>query len=337
MFLAERHPGFVDLGHDLPRARCGRKLDVERGEVLLLDLQTVQPFQLLDARLHLIRFGGLVAELLDKLLGLFDHPLLILVGRHLLRPALGAQDDVFRIGDLVIGDLPQRQFDRAVRDVVQKGPVVRNQQHRAVVVFQILLQPLDRLDVEVVRGLVEQKDRGTPQQQFRQLDAHAPAARELARGASEIRPFEPEAQESLLDIRVAGLAAEDVIMVLRVVQPVQELFVGGALVVGALGDLARQGLDLGFEPQHLLEGFGGLLHERRGVGHAHRLRQVADRAVAVERHGARGRLLFARDDAQQRGFAGAVAAHEADAVLGIDQERNIVEEGPAPVTDGEIV
>ena len=126
-------------------------------------------------------------------------------------------------------------------------------------------------------------------------------------------------------------------MVLRVVQPVQKQFVGGALVVGALGDLARQGLDLGFEPQHLFESFGGLLHECRGVGHAHRLRQVADRAVAVERHGARGGLLLARDDAQQRGFAGAVAAHEADAVLGIDQERNIVEEGPAPVTDGEIV
>lgn len=60
-----------------------------------------------------------------------------------------------------------------------------------------------------------------------------------------------------------------------------------------------------------------VLHERRGVGYAHRLRQVTDRAVAVERHGARGGLLLARDDAQQRGFAGAVAAHEADAVSGL--------------------
>ncbi len=59
----------------------------------------------------------------------------------------------------------------------------------------------------------------------------------------EIRPFEPEAQQRLLDVRVAGLAAEDMIVVLRVVQTVQELFVFGAFVVGALGDLARQGLD----------------------------------------------------------------------------------------------
>ena len=33
----------------------------------------------------------------------------------------------------------------------------------------------------------------------------------------------PEAQQRLLDVRVAGLAAEDVIVVLRVVQPVQQL------------------------------------------------------------------------------------------------------------------
>ena len=189
----------------------------------------------------------------------------------------------------------------------------------------------------MVRRFVQQEDRGPPEQQFRQLDTHAPAARELARGAPEIRPFEPEAQQRLLDVRVAGLAAEDMIVVLRVVQTVQELFVFGAFVVGALGDLARQGLDLGLEPQHLLEGLGGLLRERRGVRHAHRLRQVSDRAVAVERHGARRGLLFARDDAQERGFARSVLAHQSDAVLRVDQERNIVEKGPAPITDGKVV
>ncbi len=127
------------------------------------------------------------------------------------------------------------------------------------------------------------------------------------------------------------------VVVLRVVQTVQELFVSGAFVIGAFGDLARQGRDLGLQPQHLIEGFGRLFGQRRGVGHAHRLRQIADRTFAVERHGARRGLLFARDDAQQRGFSRTVAAHETDAVLGIDQKRNIVEEGPAPVADGEIV
>ena len=49
------------------------------------------------------------------------------------------------------------------------------------------------------------------------------------------------------------------IVVLRIVQAVQQLFVTVAFVVGALGDLARQVLDLGLEAQHLLEGLGGLL------------------------------------------------------------------------------
>ena len=278
---AERHPDLVDLGHNLARTGRRRELDIERRQILLFDFEAVQPLQLLDARLHLVRLGGLVAELLDELLGFLDHPLLVFVGRHLLRPALGAQDDIFRVGNLIVGDLTQRQLHRAVGHVIQKSTVVRDEQHRAVVILQILLQPLDRLDVEVVRRLVEQKDRRTPQQQFRQLDTHAPTARKLARGASEIRPFESEAQQGLFDVRVAGLTAEDMVMILRIVQPVQELLVFGTFIIGALGDLTRQGRNLCLQPEHFLEGLGGLLHERRGIRNAHRLRQVTDRAVVT--------------------------------------------------------
>jgi hypothetical protein len=53
---------------------------------------------------------------------------------------------------------------------------VRDEQHRAVVVFQVILEPLDRLDVQVIGRLVQQENRRPAQQQFRQLDAHAPAA-----------------------------------------------------------------------------------------------------------------------------------------------------------------
>ena len=127
------------------------------------------------------------------------------------------------------------------------------------------------------------------------------------------------------------------VVVLRVVQTVQELFVSGAFVIGAFGDLARQGGDLRLQPQHLIEGLGRLFGQRRGVGHAHRLRQIADRTFAVQGYMARRGLLFARNDAQQRGFSRAVAAHQTDAVLRVDQKRDIVEEGPAPVAHSEVV
>ena len=306
-------------------------------EILLVHLDAVDLLQLLDARLHLIRLGGFVAELLDELFGLLDHPLLVLVGRQLLSAPFGPQHDVFRVGDLVVVDLAQRELHGAVGHVVQKGPVVRDHQHGAVIVLQVLLEPLDRLDVEVVGGLVEQEDRRPPEQQLRQLDTHAPAARKLARGAVEVLAAESQTQQGFLDVGVARLAAQDVKMVVGVVQAVQQLLVLGRLVVGPFGDFGRQPLDLRLQPQHLLEGFGRLLGQRGRVGHLHLLGQVAHRALAVFGHGARRGLLQPHDQLQQGRLARAVLAHQTDAVLGVDQKRNIVEEGPAPVAYRKIV
>ena len=42
----------------------------------------------------------------------------------------------------------------------RKIAVVRDEQHRAVVVFQVILEPLDRLDVQVIGRLVHVHDRG---------------------------------------------------------------------------------------------------------------------------------------------------------------------------------
>ena len=126
-------------------------------------------------------------------------------------------------------------------------------------------------------------------------------------------------------------------VILCVVQPVQQRFVGGRFVVGALGDFACQGGDFGFERQHLFEGRCRLLDERRRVGDLHLLRQVAHRAFAVFGDRARRRLLLADDEFEQRGFARAVFAHQADAVFGIDQKRDIVEQRPAAVTYREII
>ena len=127
------------------------------------------------------------------------------------------------------------------------------------------------------------------------------------------------------------------VVILRIVQAVQQLRITVAFVVGTLCDLVRQVLDFRLQPQHLIEGFGRLFGQRRGVGHAHRLRQIADRTFAVQGHMTRRGLLFARDDAQQRGFTRPVPADEADAVFGVYQERYVVEERPAPVTYSKIV
>ena len=322
------HADLFELGHHLTRTRCRGKFDVQVRQILLLDLHT---------RLHLVGFRRLIAELLDKLLGLLDHALLILVGRLLLFASLGTQDDIFRVGYLVIGDLTQRKLHRAGGHIVQKGPIVRDEQHRTVVVLQVLLQPLDRLNIEVVGRLVQQEDRGATQQQLRQLDTHTPTARELGRRTTKVASFEAQAEQRLFDIGIARLTTQQLVHLLCLIQAVQQVGIGLALVILARSHLTGHLLDLGLQAQHLLEGFAGLLDQRRRIVHAHRLRQVADRTIAIDRHGARRRCLLARNQAQQRRLTRAIATHQTDTVLRVDQKRNIIKKGPTAIRHGQII
>ena len=50
--------------------------------------------------------------------------------------------------------------------LVEKVPVVRNDHHDVREVEQELLQPEDRIDVEVVRGLVQQEDVGIAEERL---------------------------------------------------------------------------------------------------------------------------------------------------------------------------
>ena len=43
-------------------------------------------------------------------------------------------------------------------DIIQKMTVMRNDQHRAEIIREEILKPADRVDIEVVRRLIEQDD-----------------------------------------------------------------------------------------------------------------------------------------------------------------------------------
>ena len=76
-----------DLDHRA--ARGGRLRDGEvDGRLLLRHLDALDLLQLLDARLHLLGLGGLVAEAVDEGLQLLDAVALVLVRGHQGRPAL---------------------------------------------------------------------------------------------------------------------------------------------------------------------------------------------------------------------------------------------------------
>ena len=194
-------------------------------------------------------------------------------------------------------------------DIVQEIAVVGDDQDRARIVAQMAFQPGDRLGVEVVRGLVEQKEFRLLQQQAAERDAPPLAARE----------------------------GRHVRVVRRAAQGIHRLVDLGIEVPQALG------LDLVLQPRHLVRGLVRVVHGelvvavedrllRRDAFHhvrAHALgcielgllRQVAD-AGAFGHPGLAAKLLVdAGHDAQQRRLARTVDSKHAD--LGVRIERQI--------------
>ena len=84
---------------------------------------------MLDAGLHLIALGGLVAETLNKFLGLLDHPLLVLVCGPLLLHPLAAQLNILGIRHLVVVDVTEDYLHRPGGHPVQEAAVVGNEHH----------------------------------------------------------------------------------------------------------------------------------------------------------------------------------------------------------------
>ena len=63
-----------------------------------------------------------------------------------------------RVIALVGNALASVEFENPSRHVVEEVAVVRHTQHRALVLFEVLLQPIDGFRVEVVGRLVQQQD-----------------------------------------------------------------------------------------------------------------------------------------------------------------------------------
>src|SRR5262249_10290618 len=93
------------------------------------------------------------------------------------------------------------------RDSVQEVAVVRDHDRAAGEGHERLLEDAERLEVEVVRRLVEDDDVAALAQQFRELDAVALAAREIADAGLLDRAREEEAREVVADVERLFLLA----------------------------------------------------------------------------------------------------------------------------------
>ena len=158
-----------------------QSLPVARIALDALDLR-----QLLHARLRLFGLRRLVAEALDEALHALDLRLL-LVDRLALRdlargllaaPVVPAAGEEARAAGL--------QLEHGGADGLQEPAVVGDQHDRGVEARQRLLQPLQRLDVEVVGGLVQQQHVGVRRQRPRQRGARQLPAGEGVQRALQV-------------------------------------------------------------------------------------------------------------------------------------------------------
>ncbi len=203
---------------------------------------------------------------------------------------------------------------------------MRDQDDGVGVARQVFLEPVARVEIEVVGGLVQQQQVWPAQQQLRQRDAHLPAARERLGGAIGVGGAEPQPAQHRGDAQIHAVAVAEAEPVLQVGIPRQQAVV---LRLGQRG-VRQPVLDVGHLRLHVEQGLERasrlLEHGAARMGQAV-LGQVADGQVRRLGNHAPIGLVEARQHLEQRGLAGAVRAAQADAVAVPDLPGDAVQEG----------
>ena len=177
----------------------------------------------------------------------------------------------------------------------------------------------------MVRRLVQQQQVGLLQQQFGQLDAHAPSTRELGGLPREVRAFEAQSQQDAFDVLLIVGEVHGIEFLGNGRHLLDKPHVRLAFVVGAGRELFVERRDLPFDFEQVFESPRSLLDERPAVLHGQVLRQVAHFATLADGHtAARGRA-YPGDDLQQGRLAGAVLTHQGNPVLVTDGEGDVFE------------
>ena len=310
------HP--LDLDHRPAGARGGWELEAQRSLLGgLLDPLPLDPRHRLQLALGLSRLGA-IAEAVDEPLEVGELLLLALelVGLH--GQALGALPPPVRVAALGQPALAAVELEHRGGDRLQEPAVVADEHDRGVQPVQVLLEPLDGVDVEVVGGLVEQQHVGLAGQRPGQRGAGQLTAREGVQRPFQVIGCEAQAAGDRLQLRPPAVTAR--LLELRR-RPVVAAHGGRRGVTGGHAGLERAQLVL--QTGRLGGTLADVLAQRDAAGQR--------RPLVVQRHpGARRQLQragvggqLAGQDPQQRGLAGAVSAHQGHPVARPHDRRDV--------------
>ena len=267
--------------------------------------------QRLDPALRLLGLGRLGLEAVDEALQLRHLLLLAAVGGLLLQHALGAHRLEGGVVAAIAGHPGLVQVQRDPGHRVEELAVVADDQHRALEAQEPGLQPDQRVQVQVVGGLVEQQQVARAHQRARELQPHAPAAREAV--DRQIQLADPEAQAEQQRLRTrAG---------------VEGAGFGQARMGLADGVAVAAGLGLGQRGARGHQRRVALEHElgRAGLGLGHVLRDLGDAPARRHLDVAGVRVQPVGQQREQRGLARAVAPDQRGLLAGLERERGVVE------------
>ena len=196
---------------------------------------------------------------------------------------------------------------------------MRDDQHAAGVILQEALEPLDHVDVEMVRRLVEEQEVRFTQQCLRQADARLLTAGEMCDILLEVLFGETEAKGHAADTALKIVAAKQF-------KAFDHLAVGGhRLLIGIIGNLLLQCLlalserdDIIKSPQELLV--------KRTVTKVRLLFDVANRAGVIELDCTAIRFFESEQAAHQRRLASTIGTDKTDLVTAGHLKTDIVKE-----------
>ncbi len=292
--------------------RGRRKRELERA----VDVRCRNELHALDrpeAALRLLGFRGLRAKTVDERLQVRNLALLFRIGRLLQCELLRAHQLELRVVARVRDELAVVDVHDAVDHAVEEIAVVRDEEQRAGIPAEPVFEPQHGIEVEVVRGLVEQQEIRARLQRLREVQAHAPAAGEARNRVGVPRFLEAEAREERCRTRTRAVAADDLVTVMQL---------GKRCAVRVRGRKAGFDLaQLGVAVEHELD--------CAAVDGRRFLRDVRDgpRRGQVDASGIGEELVAYRRE--QARLAAAVRADEADLVARVHGQARAFEQPPS--------
>ena len=305
-------------------------------ELLRLELRAQCPFlrwlvrraHTLDALFHRQRAAvrlvhaleGKHAQLLGALFKLGNLGLLLFVLAHLFQIAALFFHCVEAVVAAVELRLAVKHLDHARDGAVQKVAVMRDGDDRPLEGRQILLQPFDGVQVQMVRRLVEQQDIRVLQNEAAKVYARLFAARERIEQPLAHLRRDGKAVCDLVDRRFRVVSAEALELGRELTIASQRL-----LALVAVCHLLREGVHLVLHPLHPRKCALEHILDRVALGIHGDLRDEAQPAARGDAHLARVVVELARQDAEERRLARAVFAEKTHALARVDLKGDTVQ------------